>query len=182
MLHLASPYHSLSGGKIDDFVEPATKGTIHVLEGAMKEPGVKRVVVTSSITAIVCGHDNAHLMNRKFGPSNWTNLDSPMVSPYQRSKTKAEKLVWSFKEKQKPKFDICTMNPGVVVGPLLSKSACKATSSKQVKQLLTGAVPALPRIRVPIVDVRDVSRCHVRALDMTRDVNGKRYILCDKVV
>jgi len=94
----------------------------------------------------------------------------------------AERFVWEFKEKHKPTFDICTMNPGMVVGPLLSKSACKSTSSSQVRQLLKGTVPLLPRMRVPIVDVRDVSRCHVRALDMTRNVNGKRYILCDKVV
>jgi len=32
------------------------------------------------------------------------------------------------------------------------------------------------------VDVRDVSLCHVRALDMSREVDGKRFILCTKVV
>jgi len=90
--------------------------------------------------------------------------------------------VWEFKKTNQPSFDICTMNPGMVVGPLLSKIACKATSSRQVKQLLTGVAPMLPRTRVPIVDIRDVSRCHVRALDMNRDVDGKRYILCNKVV
>jgi len=55
VIHLASPYHSLTGGKLDDFVKPATQGTLHVLEGAMKEKGIKRVVITSSITAVAYG-------------------------------------------------------------------------------------------------------------------------------
>lgn len=74
------------------------------------------------------------------------------------------------------------MNPGMVVGPLLSEIAYKATSSKQVKQLLIGSAPVLPRTRIPIVDVRDVSICHVRALDLNRVVDGKRFILCAEVV
>jgi len=74
------------------------------------------------------------------------------------------------------------MNPGMVVGPLVSEIAYKATSSKQVKQFLTGAAPVLPRVRIPIVDVRDVSICHVRALDLNRAVDGKRYILIAAVV
>jgi len=70
----------------------------------------------------------------------------------------------------------------MVFGPLLSANACKAASSSQVKNFLIGAVSFIPRIRVPVVDIRDVSVCHVRALDMGREVDGKRFILCAKVV
>jgi len=180
VLHLASPYTSFSGGNIDDFVRPAKEGTLRVLEGAIKVPSVKRVVVTSSVTAVAYGHDLSDTVN--FGPDDWTNLDNPAVTPYQRSKTVAEKLVWEFKKSRKPSFDICTMNPGMVVGPLLSDIASKATSSKQVWQLLNGVAPLLPRTRIPVVDVRDVSLSHIRALDMNRVVDGKRYILCAEVV
>jgi len=117
-----------------------------------------------------------------FRSNDWTNLENLNVTPYQRSKTVAEKLVWEFRNDNKPLFDICTVNPGMVVGPLLTKMACKATSSVQVKQFLTGAAPLLPRTRVPVVDIRDVSLSHIRALDMSRSVDGKRYILCEKVV
>jgi len=181
VLHLASPYLSFSGGNIEDFVKPAKEGTLRVLEGAMKVPSVLRVVVTSSVTAIAYGHDDLS-DTKNFGPNDWTNLDNPAVTPYQRSKTVAEKLVWDFKKSMKPSFDICTMNPGMVVGPLLSEIAYKATSSKQVKQLLNGVTPVLPRTRIPIVDVRDVSLCHIRALDLNRVVDGNRYILCAQVV
>jgi len=111
-------------------VKPAKEGTLRVLEGAMKVPTVKRVVVTSSVAAIAYGHDLSETVN--FGPNDWTNVDNPTVTPYQRSKTAAEQLVWEFKKSRKPSFDICTMNPGMVVGPLISKIASKATSSKQV--------------------------------------------------
>jgi len=181
VLHLASPYLSLFSGSIEDFVKPAKEGTLRVLEGAMKVRSILRVVVTSSTAAIQYGHnDLSDTVN--FGPNDWTNLDNPAVTPYQRSKTVAEKLVWEFKKSMEPSFDICTMNPGMVVGPLLSESANKATSSNQVNQLLNGVAPVLPRTRVPIVDIRDVSLCHIRALDLNRVVDGSRYILCAEVV
>jgi len=180
VLHLASPYMSFLGGSIEEFVKPAKEGTLRVLEGAMKANSVKRVVVTSSVTAIAYGHEMSGKTN--FGPNDWTNLENPNVTPYQRSKTVAEKLVWEFRKNNKPSFDICTMNPGMVVGPLLSKMACKAQSSVQVKQFLTGEAPMLPRTRIPVVDIRDVSLSHLRALDMSRSVDGKRYILSGKVV
>lgn len=181
VLHLASPYLSFSGGNIEDFVKPAKEGTRRVLEGATKEPLIKRVVVTSSIAAIAYGHDDLST-KLMLGPDEWTNLENAAVTPYQRSKTVAEKYVWEFKETHKPSFDICTMNPGMVVGPLLSEIAYKAASSKQVKQLLKGGSPVLPRIRIPVVDVRDVSIAHIRALDLNRVVDGKRYILVANVV
>jgi len=181
VLHVASPYLSFSGGNIEDFVKPAKEGTRRVLEGAMKEPLIKRVVVTSSIAAIAYGHEDLSA-EKKLGPNDWTNLQSPAVTPYQRSKTVAEKFVWEFKETMKPSFDICTMNPGMVVGPLLSEIAYRAASSRQVKQFLKGGSPVLPRIRIPVVDVRDVSIAHVRALDSNREVDGKRYILVAMVV
>jgi len=181
VLHLASPYLSFSGGNLEDFVKPAKEGTLRVLEGAMKEPSVVRVVVTSSVAAIAYGHNDLS-DSTNFGAEYWTNLDNPAVTPYQRSKTVAEDLVWEFKKTKKPSFDICTMNPGMVVGPLISKIAYKATSSNQVKQLLMGSAPLLPRTRIPIVDVRDVSTCHIRALDLNREVDGRRFILCAEVV
>jgi len=181
ILHLASPYLSFSGGNLEDFVKPAKEGTLRVLEGAMKEPSVVRVVVTSSVAAIAYGHDDLS-DTTNFGDSDWTNLDNPVVTPYQRSKTVAEKLVWEFKKTKKPSFEICTMNPGMVVGPLISEIAYKATSSKQVKQLLMGSAPLLPQTRIPVVDVRDVSICHVRALDLDREIDGRRFILCAEVV
>lgn len=181
VLHVASPYLSFTGGNIEDFVKPAKEGTRRVLEGAMKEPLIMRVVITSSIAAIAYGHDDLSA-EKELGPNEWTNLENPAVTPYQRSKTVAEKFVWEFKETMKPSFDICTMNPGMVVGPLLSEIAYRATSSKQVKQLLKNISPVLPRIRIPVVDVRDVSIAHLRALDSNREVDGKRYILVATVV
>lgn len=182
VLHLASPYHSFFGGNIEDFVKPAKEGTRRVLEGAMSENGVKRVVVTSSTTAIAHGHDDSSLQSKVFGPNDWTNLNGSNITPYQRSKTIAEIFLWEFKKINNPSFDICTMNPGMVVGPLLSEVGCKSTSSNQVKDFLTGAAPLIPRIKIPIVDIRDVALCHVRALDVKLKVDGQRFILCAEVV
>jgi len=182
VLHMASPYHQFLGGNVDDFVKPAVEGTRRVMEFAAKVPSLKRVVVTSSTAAVVYGHDDEKLENETLGPEHWTNLDSGSVTHYTRSKTLAEKLVWEFKKTEKPSFDVCTMNPGWVVGPLLAKMSCKATSSKQVTSFLTNENPMLPKNKMSVVDVRDVACAHVRALDMNREVDGKRYILVSTTV
>jgi len=81
VLHLASPYLGFYGGNVEDFVKPAKEGTRCVLEGAMNEASVKRVVVIASTTAVALGHDDSLLKLKKFGPNDWTNLDNPLVTP-----------------------------------------------------------------------------------------------------
>ena len=52
IVHVASP---LSGGGPDaqkDFVDPAVKGTVAILEAARKVPTVKKVIITASVASL----------------------------------------------------------------------------------------------------------------------------------
>lgn len=51
------------------------------------------------------------------------------------------------------------MNPSYVIGPLLSARDC--SSAVLVKRLLTNDMPAVPKLWIPSVDVRDVADAHV---------------------
>lgn len=46
-VHIASPFH-WNVEQPDDFIKPAVAGTVSALKAAHKEPGMKRVIVTSS--------------------------------------------------------------------------------------------------------------------------------------
>jgi dihydroflavonol-4-reductase len=107
---------------------------------------VKRVVLTSSIAAIGLGHKEK---NRTFTEEDWTNLNSKNnIPPYVQSKTIAESEAWKY-----------VINPGYVLGPLLEKDF--SDSAEIVRKLLAGEIPGLPKIKFPLVDVRDVAEMHL---------------------
>ena len=60
------------------------------------------------------------------------------------------------------KFELATINPGYVVGPVLHGSSC--TSMILVQRILTRDPPANLRLQLPVVDVRDVAKAHVSAM------------------
>jgi nucleoside-diphosphate-sugar epimerase len=53
IIHVASPFHFNVTDYNKDFYEPAIKGTTGILKEAIKEKSVKRVVITSSIAALI---------------------------------------------------------------------------------------------------------------------------------
>ena len=91
VLHVASPYVSYQPKDENELIKPAVEGTSRVLKFA-KKFGVKRVVITSSVVAML-GDANASIdINSK----SWTNINAKNVSAYVKSKTMAEKLAWDF--------------------------------------------------------------------------------------
>ncbi|XP_057251681.1 phenylacetaldehyde reductase [Beta vulgaris subsp. vulgaris] len=94
-----------------ELLVPALKGTLNVLNSCAKVPSIKRVVLTSSTAAVM-----------------W----------YVLSKTVAEEAAWKLaKEKG---IDLVTINPGMVIGPLLQPTL--NTSAATIASLFSG----MPRI------------------------------------
>lgn len=52
VLHIASPMPGKGVDLHKDYIDPATQGTVSILESANKAPSVKKVVIMSSILAI----------------------------------------------------------------------------------------------------------------------------------
>lgn len=89
---------------------------------------------------------------------------APGVSPYEKSKTIAEKAAWEFVGSlpADEKFALVTINPGMIVGPNLVTTynvSCELT-----KGLLMGELPGLPYMRLPSIDVRDCADAHLEAV------------------
>lgn len=181
VLHTASPFF-ISGIKDPqkDLVEPALEGTRNVLETVNQTPSVKRVVLTSSVAAILGDNiDSLNIPNFTFTEEYWNETSSLDHQPYPFSKTVAEKEAWSI-AKQQTRWDLLTINPSFVMGPSLSKRL-DATSVDFMRNMLKGAFrPGVPNTRMGFVDVRDVARAHILA-GFTPKASG-RHILSNEVI
>lgn len=87
---------------------------------------------------------------------------------YRVSKTQAERAGWKFVEERKPEWDLVTMNPPIVIGPWLPGYARENDSSMLVAEYLTGEKKVAPDGGMGFVDVRDVARAHVLAMQTPR--------------
>jgi nucleoside-diphosphate-sugar epimerase len=176
VMHTASPF-VLDGftDANEALIRPAVEGTRNVLEAANRTPGVRRVVLTSSVAAVHGDNIDARdVPDHKLDESHWNDSSSLDHNPYQYSKVAAERQAWRI-QKEQSRWDLVTINPGVVFGPSLttrSQSASIDTLLAMGDGRLRNGVPDLV---YGYVDVRDVAKAHVLAA-FTAEASG-RYLL-----
>lgn len=170
VLHVASPFPLYEPENEDDLILPAVQGTLRVLRAAHKA-GIKRVVQVSSNAAISAGHNGE---NRTFTEEDWSNIDHP-IGAYSKSKTLAERAAWNFINGSENinKMELVTINPPLILGPALNKNV--RTSSELVTTLMKGQVPGVARIKMGLVDVRDVAAAIILAMQ-TPEAAGNRFL------
>ncbi|CAN1316678.1 Phenylacetaldehyde reductase [Linum perenne] len=172
VFHTASPICSLQA----ELVDPAVKGTLNVLRSCAKVPSIKRVVITSSMAAVA--FNGRTLAPDVVVDETWfSDADFCRKSKlwYMLAKTLAEELAWKFSKENG--IDIVTLNPGLVIGPLLQPTL--NTSAESILNLVKGA-EKYPNTTYRWVDVRDVAYAHIYALE-NPSASG-RYCLVGAVV
>ena len=174
--HTASPFVLTMPRDRNALIGPAVSGTERALKAALGAD-VERIVLTSSMAAIAYGHDKRS--NPVFTAADWTDLDGRPVNAYIESKTRAERRAWQLMDEAGRHDDLVTINPGGILGPLLDDDP--GTSALIVKRLLDGSVPALPRMPVTGVDVRDVAAAHVAAMTSAQ-AGGRRFPMGESVM
>jgi dihydroflavonol-4-reductase len=167
--HVASPLVLVMPKDAQELVRPAVEGTTRALETAFTSD-VERVVMTASISGMMYGHGRTR--TAPITSDDWSNLTSPDINAYIESKTKAEKAAWAIAEKYGRTKDLVAVNPGGIFGPLLDEDP--GTTAALVVRLLGGKVPAVPRIRMVVVDVRDVAALHLAAM-VDPSAGGRRF-------
>lgn len=167
--HTASPFVLEAPKDPNDLIRPAVEGTRRAIKAALAA-NVERVVLTSSIAAIQYGHKD---YSRQLTEADWTNLDSPTTGAYPKSKTMAEREAWALMDAAGRHDDLAVINPAGIFGPLLDEDP--GTSSMLVKRLLDGRLPAVPKLAMSVVDVRDVAALQVDAMT-NKDAGGQRCI------
>lgn len=171
VLHVASPFSIAEPKNPESMIKPAIDGTKRVL-AASKKAGVKKVVLTSSLVAMVGDKKHNHVTEK-----SWTNPETDKVSSYMKSKAYAEKAAWEFYHQQQDdvKMELTVVNPGPVYGPPVTNRIDGASMSF-FTQVMTGKMAQLPPCQYMMSDVRDVAKIHVQAINNTES-NGRRLIV-----
>ncbi|TLD15854.1 uncharacterized protein PgNI_02003 [Pyricularia grisea] len=189
VMHIASPV-SMNYKHPSELVDPAVIGTTGILKAlARSAPSVKRVVITSSTAAIM---DMERELDAKclLNESSWNpnTLEDAIAHPenvktaYFVSKTLAEKAAWDFVRDPAVKFDLVTINPPIVFGPVVPYFANAESvnfSNGLILDLLRGkwketGIPATGGV-FTWVDVRDVAAAHILAIEVP-EAGGKRLL------
>lgn len=166
VVHTASPFPIAQPKDPADLIRPAVEGTRRVLEAAA-DAGVRRVVLTSSIAAVVDLSKAGHLHDE----SDWCDPAKPSATAYERSKTLAERKAWEVAKARG--LELTVINPAFVLGPPLDDHY--GASLGLVQRFLAGKDPMVPPMGLALVDVRDVAEMHLRAVQRP-ETAGKRYI------
>lgn len=168
--HIASPFPAVHPKDENELIRPARDGALRALRAA-KAAGCKRVVLTSSVAAILYGHgDKRPAMADE---TLWSDPAGADNTPYTRSKTLAERAAWDYVNGEGKGLELVTINPSGILGPALSADV--STSLEIPIRLMNGKTPGLPRLGFAMVDVRDVADAHVAAME-TAAAAGGRFI------
>ncbi|XP_031488294.1 cinnamoyl-CoA reductase 1-like isoform X1 [Nymphaea colorata] len=167
VFHVASPLpaHAVHDPQ-KEVIDPAVTGTLNVVK-ASKENGIRRVVIVSSVAAVVV---SPSLPKDSYDESCWSDLDhcKMMKKWYYVSKTMAESLAWEYAEENG--LDLVTICPSLVLGPMLQPTV--NVSSLVLIKLLKGEKDAV--IYSGMVDVRDL--CEALVLLFEKAEASGRYI------
>jgi len=186
VIHTASPFHFNVTDTKKDLLDPAIIGTTGVLAAIKKNaPSVKHVVITSSFAAIVDGAKGLR-PGHKYSEKDWNPIteEQALENPsngYRASKTFAERAAWDFVEKEKPNFTLSTMNPPLVLGPIvhyLNSLDALNTSNQRIRDLVQGKnKEQIPETGTFLwIDVRDIALAHVKAIELP-EAAGKRFFV-----
>ena len=178
------PNASGDGGR--DTYDGGITGTQNVIDAINKSGSVRRLIYTSSMAAVQngtkgAGHEwtetdwasDGHDTTSKQWQSNW----------YGRSKVDTEHLVNDAAAASGGTWDVITMNPAMITGPILFK-AQNGQWIEQIGRLAGGLAPNWPSqndMYYDLIDVRDLVNAHRLAIESPIDhVNshgGPRYVM-----
>jgi len=149
ILHVKDP--------VKDIVDPSLKGCENVLASVARHAGtIKKVVHTSSCIAVAAVDTKRGAPYDEADANAWSTVER---DPYGYAKTAAEALV---REKcAAMAMPLATINPGVTLGPCLTKAHTKA-STVLLRELLYGN--RMLNYNCSFVDVRDVGAAHAAAV------------------
>ncbi|CAG9942636.1 unnamed protein product [Clonostachys rosea f. rosea IK726] len=155
-------------------ITPSVNGVRSIINAAMKEPSVKRIVFTGSAvsaSALTQGIDNGTV-----GRDSWNNaaLEAAWAPPpyglshamanYPASKVAAEKEVWKFVEENDLPFTVNVVSPAGLTGEPLNKAHIEGPAN-WVAHAFRGNTQVMDqRLASFLCDVKDVAAIHVGAI------------------
>jgi len=188
VLHTAIPMGYDGAYNPRQTYDGALNGTKNVLSSVTKVGTVKRFIYTSSFAAIhhpmssgyIFTENDWALDNRENDP-NWSHerINEDAFLAYAMAKVETELMCYNFAEKD-GRFDVISVCPSNVLGPLLSKVHTSVDSWQWwIGRMLTGITcDQAWNVLWNIVDVRDVGESQALMIESKISKNRSRYQLC----
>jgi nucleoside-diphosphate-sugar epimerase len=169
IIHLASPLSS--GATAKDFeaeiIQPAIRGTLSILNSALKAPTIKRIAITSSVAAVSPSEPR---------PYDADNIEPDPSGPYPHyfaayaaSKKLAYNRTRAFVTEHHPSFSIINVMPTFVFGPnrlaTTRRELLSGSNALVLLRVLGGEVNEAGMWGNPC-HVDDVAFVHVKALSL----------------
>jgi dihydroflavonol-4-reductase len=142
------------------------QGPVIAVEAAAAE-GVRRVVLTSTISAIGLAEGDEPADERTSYPQDWLGLAYP--DSKHAGETAAREAA------ARHGVELVIVNPGYVLGVPVDRSQPGETSTRTIGNYLRGRLPGVIDAPMNFVDVEDVAAGHLLAAE--RGKSGERYIL-----
>ena len=168
-----------------DDVDYVRRTCDNIIGSVEKSGSVRRVVVTSSVAAVMSEADITELVRRPvLDEDRYPDESNPKRTPergqgYSMGKVIAERA-FSDAAERSGRWDAVTVCPGDNVGPILSPHQKDGTWQHLIELMLRGRCEIFqgtgPYRPWMTVDVRDDAACHVGLLESDRVANGERYL------
>ncbi|THU92908.1 NAD(P)-binding protein, partial [Dendrothele bispora CBS 962.96] len=180
LIHTATPWTSTP---LKEMVSKSISGALNIIDQAEKA-GVKSVIVTGSLASVVNSFTEPFYSN-----DDWNSITKEQVLSskeamqiYAVSKKYAELVIWEWAEKY-PHVEVAVILPPLNFGPYVREFFDLESGPKNhsTNKFFYGLI--FPEVGYPNhgfwIDVRDVAKCHVKALKAppTSVVGRKRLII-----
>jgi nucleoside-diphosphate-sugar epimerase len=168
----------------NDMVQPIIQGTLTLLSSALSHPSIHRIVMTSSIVAIMpfaipgTGDTSTNY-------TAYSRVSKPPLGPYpspshayRSGKARALNAADEFMSTHKPHFTLVNIMPGFVFGAheLATETDAGTHGSNKILMSILGKKGRAEGCVGTVVHVDDVARIHVQALDQELVVGNNSFL------
>ncbi|KAJ2980941.1 hypothetical protein NQ176_g2332 [Zarea fungicola] len=176
VIHLASPLFEddLKPSEFEKhLLQPAVQGTLGILEAAKRSPEIKRVVITSSILALVPwgvvigGSGDIITTKSRTANPNFPTINHPFEA-YCASKIIAFNKTEEWIRNENPSFDVVHINPSYVLGRDELRNTPELLLGHGTNRIVLSVALGLKNedpMANCTVHVDDVARAHVESLN-----------------
>jgi nucleoside-diphosphate-sugar epimerase len=171
VIHTASAVVLTARDPQREIVEVAVEGARNVVRAAKASPTVRRVVLTSSVSAVT-GEDKPS--GYVFREGDWNDTATVKTDAYATSKVQAERAARALAaEPGGRSVELVAILPSLVLGPVMTEQHLR-TSPAILVEIMKGKWPGVPDLVFSVVDVRDLARAHLLALE--KESPAPRYL------
>lgn len=158
-----------------DIIQPELASTRLLIHQVNRSTTVKKIIFTSSIETIFSGAKDLSRHNINVETEElWNDRVKYNNNPRTYSLTMCEKEAWRMYNNQN-RWELIVLNPAIPMGPSIT-SSIQTKAVTIVKELLSmESSSKVPSIHVPLVDVRDVAKAHLKAAFL-ESANGRNII------